>query len=153
MKKLAATFAIAALSTFSLWGASDGGRPNIVVFVADDLSRMEMSCYGGGNARTPHLDQLASQGLRFEKCYNSVSVCGPTRAMLYTGLYPVRNGSHRNHSTSRPGLQSMPNYLKALGYRVGIAGKRDVGPPESFSFELIGGRSLFPAGREVGSAP
>ncbi len=153
MKKLVATLAIAVLSSLPSWGAPESPRPNIVLFIADDLSRMEMSCYGGGNARTPHLDRLASQGLRFEKCYNSVSTCAPTRALLYTGLYPVRNGSHRNHSTSRPDIQSLPHYLQALGYRVGIAGKRHIGPPETFPFDLIGKRGLFPAGRQVGSTP
>lgn len=65
-------------------------RPNIVLIVADDLGGHDLACYGGDLVETPHLDRLASQGLRFTRAYAAAPVCSPTRAALLTGQYPAR---------------------------------------------------------------
>lgn len=113
--------------------------PNFVLMIADDLSYTDIGCYGSPNVRTPHIDSLASQGVRFEHCYNAIAMCVPTRNMLYTGLFPMRTGSYRNHTNSRPGTVSLVPYFRQLGYRVGISGKYHVGPRLSFPFEEIPG--------------
>lgn len=113
--------------------------PNFIIMIADDLSYTDLGCYGSANVKTPNLDSLASQGMKFEHCYNAIAMCVPTRNMLYTGLFPVRNGSYRNHTDSRPGTISMVPYFRQLGYRVGISGKYHVGPPKSYPFEQIPG--------------
>lgn len=114
-------------------------QPNFLIMMADDMSYTDIGCYGSPNAHTPHLDKLASQGMRFEHCYNAIAMCSPTRNMLYSGLYPVSCGSHRNHTHSHPGTKSIVHYLGDLGYRVGITGKFHVAPPASFPFERIKG--------------
>lgn len=101
-----------------------------------------MACYGGKNAKTPNLDKLAQDGMRFQHCYNAIAMCVPTRNMLYTGLFPMRTGSYRNHTNSRPGTVSMVSYFHQLGYRVGLSGKTHFGPPASFPFESIPGLTV-----------
>ncbi len=66
-------------------------------------------------------------------------MCQPCRAELYTGQYPMRNGCAWNSSASRPEVTSMPDHLRPLGYRVGLAGKVHVKPAKAFSFETVGG--------------
>ena len=91
--------------------------------MADDCTYNDLALYGGQNAKTPTIDRLATQGLTFNLAYLSEAMCQPCRAELYSGQYPMRNGCAWNHSSSRPTVTSMPQHLKALGYRVGIAGK------------------------------
>ncbi|MCS5626393.1 MAG: sulfatase-like hydrolase/transferase, partial [Planctomycetes bacterium] len=107
--------------------------------MADDCTYNDLPLYGGQNAKTPNIDRLASQGLTFNLAYLSEAMCQPCRAELYSGQYPRRNGCAWNHSASRPTVTSMPHHLKALGYRVGIAGKVHVKPQEAFPFVKVGG--------------
>jgi uncharacterized sulfatase len=122
-----------------LYAAEKSARPNILLMIADDLTYRDIGCYGGTNVKTPRIDSLAAEGMKFEHCDNAIAMCVPTRNMLYTGLFPVHTGSYRNHTNSRPGTVSMVQYLKQCDYRVGLAGKVHVGPPKSFPFESIPG--------------
>src|SRR5947209_12319783 len=65
-------------------------RPNVVLIVADDLGWADLGCYGSRYHKTPHLDRLASQGVRFTDAYAAAPVCSPTRAAIMTGKYPAR---------------------------------------------------------------
>lgn len=113
-------------------------KPNIVIFIADDLSWYDVACFGGPtSARTPNLDRLASEGMKLTGFYNSATVCAPTRQALLTGLYPVRSGAYPNHSQVKPGTKSLPSYFKALGYRTACIGKTHFGPMECFPFDLL----------------
>ncbi len=114
-------------------------KPNILIIMADDCTHNDLPVYGGQNAATPNIDQLASDGLVFNRAYLASAMCQPCRAELYTGLYPMRNGCAWNHSASRPDVTSMPHHLKPLGYRVGLAGKVHVKPAKVFPFEKVGG--------------
>ena len=66
--------------------------PNIVVIFCDDLGYGDLGCYGSATIRTPHLDRMAREGIRFTDFYAAASVCTPSRAALLTGRYPIRNG-------------------------------------------------------------
>ena len=110
-------------------------KPNIVVMIADDLSYLDLGCWGNPDVKTPNLDKLATQGVRLTGNYTPAPVCSPTRQALYTGLFPVKSGAYPNHAIVNPGVKSLPTYMKPLGYRVGLVGKRHFGPPESFPFE------------------
>jgi uncharacterized sulfatase len=114
-------------------------KPNIVVIIADDLATNELGCYGGQNVATPHIDRIAAQGLQFTNNFASCAMSVPIRASLYTGLYPVRHGSFRNHKNSFPHIQSITTYLPAAGYRVGRTGKRHTQPHRVYAFEEIPG--------------
>ena len=114
-------------------------KPNLLLFLADDMTYTDLGCYGNPDVKTPAIDQLAREGLKFTRCYNSAPTCSPLRQSLFTGLYPVRNGAHPNHSRVYAGVKSMPHYLEPLGYRVAIVGKRHEAPAEAFPFEYLGG--------------
>lgn len=115
-------------------------RPNIVIVMADDLDSRQLSCYGGQNIRTRNIDQLASEGLQFNNIYASNATCVPTRASLFTGLYPMRHGSFQNHKPVYKGMKSIGHYLGALGYRVGLTGKdHSTKPKISFPIDIVEG--------------
>lgn len=109
-------------------------RPNIIFFLADDQSRFDHSAYGNENAPTPTTGAFAKEGLVFEKAFTGQAICAPSRSMLYTGLYPIRNGCFINHTAIRPGVQSLPAYLKELGYEVVLAGKSHIKPAGQFEW-------------------
>src|SRR5882672_6461838 len=67
--------------------------PNIVLFLADDLGRECLASYGGTSYRTPRLDALAAEGMRFERCF-AMPKCHPSRVALLTGRYPFRTNAH-----------------------------------------------------------
>jgi arylsulfatase A-like enzyme len=114
-------------------------RSNIVVIVADDLASHEIGCYGGKNVPTPNIDRIAREGIRFTNCYASTSMSVPIRASLYTGLYPVRNGTYKNHQTSRSDIKSIAAYFPENGYQVWRTGKTHTSPRSVFQFEDIPG--------------
>ncbi|MBK1877706.1 sulfatase family protein [Pelagicoccus mobilis] len=113
--------------------------PNILLFLADDCSWHDFGCYGNKDVYTPNIDSLAARGMRFEYCFNSAPMCAPTRMSLFTGIHPVRNGAHPNHSRVYDHIKSVPHYLRPLGYRVALIGKTHHAPAENFPFEFLGG--------------
>ena len=117
---------------------SRNSKPNIVLFLADDQSIDDVGCYGNNVIRTPNIDRLAKEGLKFNLAFTPTAMCSPSRSALYTGLYPHRNGCHPNHSRIKPGIKTLPYYLKSLDYRVGLAGKVHVKPKDQFTFEYMG---------------
>ena len=125
-------------------------RPNIVVVVADDLLTTELSCYGGKNLVTPNIDRLAAEGVKFTQNYASVAMSVPIRASMYTGLYPVRHGSYRNHKKSYTDIKTVNDYMPEVGYRVGRTGKDHPVQPALYKFDEIEG---FTVGCTAQKAP
>jgi len=112
--------------------------------MADDLDSRQLSCYGGQNIQTRNIDALADQGLKFNQMVASEAMCIPTRASLFTGLYPARHGAYQNHKPVYKNLKSIAHYLGDAGYRVALTGKDHVTTPKSvFPFEIIKGFEPF----------
>lgn len=109
--------------------------PNIVIILADDLGYGDLGVYGHPSIRTPHLDQLAGQGLRFTDFYSGAEVCTPSRAALLTGRYPLRSGMSTPRRVlfpdSKGGLPpaevTMAELLKTRGYATAHVGKWHLG--------------------------
>lgn len=112
-------------------------RPNLLFIIADDCTFRDIGCYGG-QAHTPNIDRLAAEGMRFTQCFQAAPMCSPTRHNIYTGIYPVKSGAYPNHTFVKDGTKSVVHYLKPLGYRVALSGKRHINPPEAFPFEYSG---------------
>lgn len=112
---------------------------NIVVFIADDLARNELGCYGGQNVKTPNIDRFAGEGVRFDRMFSSTTMCCPTRASIYTGLYPVNHGVYKNHGATKPDVKSVVHYFNEIGYRVGLTGKTHFRPVSVYPFEIVDG--------------
>ena len=138
MRVLWVAVAIAAMGL----GAGADERPNIVFIIADDLTYTDAGCYGNRDVRTPNIDRLATEGMRFTQAYTPVSMCSPARQCIYTGQFPVRSGAYPQRSRIEPDIDTLPTMMAALGYRVAIAGKRHYAPEEAYPFEFLGDRPI-----------
>jgi arylsulfatase A-like enzyme len=145
--------------------ASDARRPNIVIFLADDLGYADVGVQGCADIPTPHLDRLARDGVRFTDGYATHPVCSPSRAGLMSGRYQHRFGFEHN---SGPERFADPNFglprseptlaekLKAAGYATGMVGKWHIGFKEGlrphergfdFHFGFLSGARTYLPGR------
>ena len=113
---------ILAVVCLSATGALAAERPNILWFVVDDMSA-NFSCYGEQTIQTPHVDQLAKEGLRFTRAYATSPVCSTFRSALITGMYQTTIGSHHHRSgrgehriTLPDGVRPVPSLFKEAGY-------------------------------------
>lgn len=112
--------------------------PNVVLIFVDDLGYADLGCYGAKDIRTPHLDRLAADGIRFTSCYSAAPVCSPSRVGLLTGRNPNRAGvydwipaaterSAQEHSRHLVHLRknevTLPRLLQQAGYATALAGK------------------------------
>jgi arylsulfatase A-like enzyme len=151
------------------------GPPNVVIIVADDLGYGDLSCYGSPTIRTPHLDRMAAEGIRFTDFYSAAEVCTPSRAALLTGRYPIRSGMCGGRRVlfpdSKGGLPSaeitLAEALKSKNYatahigkwHLGIhAGARPMDQGFDFSFGLpysndMDGRTDLPRGASGSPTP
>ncbi|MBX3239979.1 MAG: sulfatase [Chitinophagaceae bacterium] len=113
-------------------------RPNIVIFITDDHNQQDIGVYGNNEVKTPNMDLLAKEGMHFTRGYAASPMCTPSRSVMFTGLYPFRNGAQMNHFTVHAATKSLPHYLQKEGYRVVIAGKIHMAPLANFPFEHVG---------------
>lgn len=134
MKKLIFVLTLA-VAGFSATAQSSSPPPNVIVILADDLGYGDLGSYGHPTIRTPQLDRMAREGMRFTQFYVAANVCSPSRASLLTGRLPIRNGVTGNlavffpHSATGLPLSeiTLADALKTKGYRTGIVGKWHLG--------------------------
>ena len=99
-------------------------RPNVVFIFTDDHSAHAISSYGSRINKTPHIDRIAHEGMRFKKCYVTNAICGPSRAVILTGKHSHLNGFLRNGGVSFDGSQqTFPKLLRKAGYETAMIGK------------------------------
>jgi uncharacterized sulfatase len=122
------------LVLLSISSYGQNARPNFLVIMADDCTYRDLGVYGG-QARTPHLNKFAEEGMKFNRCFQATAMCAPTRQNLLTGIYPVRNGAYANHTQSYDHVKSIVHHMKPAGYRMGLTGKRHIGPEKVYPFE------------------
>ncbi len=137
MRHVFALFLLLVTGVFA-WGADQSNvPPNIVLYLADDHGVDFVGCYGNPVVRTPNIDALAREGVKFNRVFAATPTCSPSRAAMFTGLWPQRNGTMGNHTDCFDGIQALPAYLQKLGYRVVAANKTDVRPRSVFGWELL----------------
>ena len=101
--------------------SSQPNRPNILWIIADDLG-VQLGCYGDTTVRTPNIDRLASEGVRFTQAFTTAPVCSPSRSALITGMYQTSIGAHHHRSHRLDGyalpaeVKPITEYLRAAGY-------------------------------------
>ncbi|MCU0780872.1 MAG: sulfatase-like hydrolase/transferase [Akkermansiaceae bacterium] len=106
--------------------ASAATPPNIVFIFCDDLTTQAMSCNGDSRKllATPGMDRLAREGMRFDRCLVTNSICGPSRASVLTGKYSHANGFYNNANSRFDGNQpTFPKVMRANGYQTALIGK------------------------------
>ena len=140
MRKLL-SLALALLPALAAVSALDApAKPNIVIILADDLGYGDLGCYGHPSIRTPNLDRMATEGMRFTDFYAAAEVCTPSRAALLTGRYPIRSGMchdkfrvlRRQASGGLPASEiTLAQQLKTRGYATACIGKWHLGNYEN----------------------
>ncbi|MSU51321.1 MAG: arylsulfatase [Opitutus sp.] len=127
--KLSVTCLVALLLAVAVRAAD---RPNIVFILSDDVGYGDLGCYGANQVKTPHLDRLAREGIRFTDAHATGSVCTPTRFAFVTGRYAWRQagtGIAAGNATLliKPSTPTVASVLKQAGYRTGVVGKWHLG--------------------------
>ncbi len=132
--------AVAGYGPAATTGGRDG-RPNIVLIVADDHGMEALGCYGNGVIKTPSLDGLARDGVRFVGAFCTTASCSASRSVILTGMYNHANGQYGHqhdyhHFISFPNVKSLPILLAEAGYRTARIGKYHVAPDEVYKFDI-----------------
>jgi arylsulfatase A-like enzyme len=138
----AAALGATALARSPLFAAmAKGKRPNILFILSDNQPASMLGCYGNPDIKTPHIDRLASEGVRFTRAFASNGLCSPTRATLMTGLIPSQHGIHDwidDRAVSEwpkdwcavQEFRTLPLTLANRGYRTAMIGKYHLGQPK-----------------------
>ncbi len=106
--------------------AGDGGsrrRPNVLFIMSDDHASQAVGCYGSALNRTPGIDRIAREGIRFDRCFCTNGICAPSRAVILTGKHSHLNGVRDNRDVFDGGQPTFPKLLRAAGYETALLGK------------------------------
>ncbi len=114
-------------------------RPNFIFYITDDISPDDIGCYGSKAVSTPNIDQMARDGILFNRAYLTTSSCSPSRCSIITARYPHNTGACELHTTLPVDQYMFPKALKESGYYTLLAGKNHIGPATKSAFDLISG--------------
>jgi N-sulfoglucosamine sulfohydrolase len=117
--------------------ATAQSRPNIIFIIADDISWDDIGLYGNNKVKTPHLDKLARNGLKFNNVFLTASSCSPSRTSILTGRYPHNTGAAELHTPLPSHLNFFPEQLKQSGYFTALAGKWHEGPVTKRAYDTL----------------
>lgn len=118
-------------------GGAQAARPNFLVFIADDLAWNDLGAYGHPRVRTPNLDRLAREGLRFDRAFLTTSSCSPSRASILTGRYPHATGAPELHMPLPAAQRLLTTPLREAGYFTGAAGKWHLGAAVKSQLDVV----------------
>lgn len=123
----------------ALTAARNRVKPNIILFIADDHGYADSGAYGDTYVKTPNIDRLADQSMRFTHAFAASPLCSPSRCVIETGLMPFRNGGHKFGTPIDGDIRTMPEYFKDMGYYTAHIGKFHHSPRERFPYDFVNG--------------
>ena len=125
------------LTFFSKDKSLKNDKPNFIIYLSDDQDFLDYNIFGNENVQSIGVNKLAKEGITFTNFHTGQAICAPSRSQLYTGLYPLKNGSYTNHTHVRSNTLTVVQRLKEIGYEVVLAGKGHVGPSNIFDWDLF----------------
>jgi len=119
--------------------------PNILFIFTDDHCEQALSAYGSEIISTPGMDRIANEGMRFDRCYVTNSICGPSRAVIQTGMHSHMNGFRTNRDSFNGDQQTFPKLLRAAGYQTAVIGKWHLkSTPQGYDyFDVLRGQGPY----------
>ncbi|MEL7589315.1 MAG: sulfatase [Prolixibacteraceae bacterium] len=134
------TVGLAAVSCTSQAPKEEAKRPNIIFIMSDDHAFQAISAYGDSLIKTPNIDRIGREGVRFSNCFVTNSLCSPSRAVLLSGMYSHLSGARDNSFCMRmdSGVVTFPMLLQKVGYQTAIVGKwHMLNRPEGFNYSSV----------------
>jgi N-sulfoglucosamine sulfohydrolase len=136
-RNVVAALCVLSVTLYSAYSCRAAAAKNVVLMISDNQTWFDVGCYGNSVVQTPNIDRLAAEGVKFETAFATTASCGPSRAVIYSGLLTHRNGQyahpHREHNQEiRPDVTTVFAMLKANGYRTALIGKDHVRPLEKY---------------------
>ncbi|MBZ4191070.1 sulfatase [Niabella beijingensis] len=111
--------------------------PNIIFIIGDDINWDDLGSYGNKQIRTPNLDRMAADGMRFDNFFVTASSCSPSRTSILTGRYPHNTGAAELHTPLPAGLTYFPEQLRSAGYYTALLGKWHEGPATARAYDSV----------------
>lgn len=141
VRELGAVKSLTAALSLSVWSwalfAAGEARPNFIFFISDDISQEDHGCYGHPVIKTPRIDGLAADGMRFDNAYLAISSCSPSRCSIITGRYPHNTGAPELHSVLPDDQIRFPELLRKDGYYTALSGKNHMFGNKDRAFDAI----------------
>ena len=128
---------LAVCSAITFFASAQAATPNVIIIMADDQGYQDLGCFGSPKIKTPHIDRMAKEGMRFTDFYSGAAVCTPSRASLLTGCYAKRVGGlgvlfPRDKRGLNPDEITIADLLKTKGYATACIGKWHLGHLKEF---------------------
>lgn len=128
---------IFALILFNIFVVAHELKPNVIIIIADDISWDDFGCYGNKQVKTPNIDRLAGNGLKFTQVYLTASSCSPSRNSILTGRYPHNTGAAELHTQPPESMLSFPELLRKNNYYSAMSGKFHMGDYAMRGFDEV----------------
>ncbi|MEO0331751.1 MAG: sulfatase-like hydrolase/transferase, partial [Bacteroidota bacterium] len=124
-------------------------KPNIIVFIADDAGWRDFGCYGNPAIRTPNIDRLAAEGIRYNSIFLPTPQCSPTRTSLLTGQFAHTLRTEDLHTPLKTSQNTVAHYLNEAGYYTALLGKSHIGKEATAEFDYFNPGKGNPRGQDL----